>query len=203
MSYAKWLALVLGVSLAMVALASVGTAAATELCSANEAPCAETNMYKPGQEVRGVIAGKFIWTGTFAVECLKSTFKGQLENTGSAGETVAISGESLSFGECGACTVTVNKAPTQEVHTDGAVVDGNGAVTWKAFEISMTCSGISCKWGGNIEAAMTLAGGNTAILRISKASVPLIGGAGEFFCGKRGEWDAEYEITTPKPLFVV
>ena len=161
-------------------------------------------MYSTGQEYHAVLTSgkKAVLTGTFAITCEESTYKGKQENTGSATETVKVEGEALTFKSCGSATVTVNKVPTLEVHTDGSTPD-NGTVTGKNFEVTVVALGITCKYGGEVTTGLTIDGGTSPELTATKAPIKVTGGSGEFFCGKEGFWDAEYEITTPKPLWVI
>jgi hypothetical protein len=201
MKYLKMLGLAV-VAIAALSAFAAGSASATELCSKNESPCGAGNKYGVGTEIKSSLkAGKIATlTGTFAVECEESAIEGKVENEGGAAATVSGKISKMTFTKCGNCTVTVNKNPTLEAHSTGG---GNGSITAIGFEVSITCLGVTCKYGGNIEANVTAAGGNPAVITATKAAIPVTGGAGEFFCGKKGEWDAEYEVTTPKPMFVV
>jgi hypothetical protein len=208
MKYLKMLGLAVVAAAALSAFLGAGTASATEACSTATSPCSGT-MYGVGQEVHGVLSSATaVLEGSLNVICKKSTFKGSGENTGSSTETVKISGEELTFGECsvpGVCataTVTTNIQPTLEVHTEGTTHE-NGVATAKGFTVTVVCGGISCHYSGTVETGLTIKGGNPAHLIATKAPIPVEKASEEFFCGKFGEWNAEYEITTPKPLFIV
>jgi hypothetical protein len=155
-------------------------------------------------------AGKVaVITGALAVQCEKTTFTGEQENTGGATETIKIKGTVLTNEECevpGVCqsaTVPTNTQPTLEIHNDGTTPD-NGTETVKGFTITAVCGAITCKYSGEVQPGLTIKGGNPATLIATKAPIPVEDPAKEaFFCGKFAEWDAEYEITTPKPLWIV
>jgi hypothetical protein len=189
------------VAVALCAFAGADSAAATELCTVNESPCAAVNMYPSGTAVKeqlkaGVLS---VLTGTFLVECQKSTIEGTTQNTGSATETVKVLVTAMTFTECGVCTVTVNKLPALEIHASGG---GNGTVTLSGFTATIKCSGITCKYAGGITTGMTIIGGFPAKMVVNESRIAREEGP-EAFCGAFGAWDAEYEITAPKPLFVV
>jgi hypothetical protein len=219
MKYLKIFGLAVVAAAALGAFLGAGTASATEACKATEVPCSEANMYKTGQEYHGVlISPTATLTGPLPVECKKSTFQGKQENTGSSSETLKVQGESLTFEECkvpGVCNpavVTVNIQPTLEVHTDieenankeKVEKPDNGIVTAKGFTVTIVCGGITCKYSGEVTTGLTVKGSGTSPeLIATKAPIPVEAKAEEFFCGKQGEWDATYTITTPNPLWVI
>jgi hypothetical protein len=214
MKYLKMLGLAVVAAAALSAVAGAGSASATEACKATENPCSEANMYKTGQEVHAVLTlnKTATLTGALNVVCKKSTFKGSQENTGSNTETLKIKGEELTFGECsvpGVCataTVTTNIQPTLEIHTDiegGVEKPDNGIVTAKGFTVTVVCGGITCKYSGEVMTGLTIKGGAPAELIANEAPIPVEKKEEEFFCGKFGAWDAEYEVTTPTPLWII
>jgi hypothetical protein len=204
----KMFGLAVVAAVALGAFFGAGSAAATEACKATESPCPETKMYKAGQEYHAVLKAGTVttMTGALPVVCNKSTFRGSQENTGGATETLKIKGESLTFEECsvsGLCataTMTMNIQPTIEVHSE--TTPDNGIVTSKNFTTTAVCGGITCKYAGEVTTGLTLKGGNPATLVATKAPIPVEAESSEFWCGKKAEWDAEYEVTTPKPLWI-
>jgi hypothetical protein len=210
MKQLKMLGLAVTAAAALGAFLGAGSAVATEACNVNQSPCPEADMYDTGQEYHAVLkAGTTsVLTGPLAVVAQASTFKGSQENTGGSTETLKIKGEILTFGRAsvtGVCdeahtTVTTNIQPTLEVHSEGS---GNGTVTMKGFTITVVCGSVTCKYAGEVTTGLTIKGGDPAILIANKAPLPVEGGSGEFFCGKKAEWDAEYELEMPEPLWIV
>jgi len=194
---------------ALMAFVGASTASATELCSTNTTPCSGT-MYGAGTKIEMRLKGGTKWflVAAFAtVECSESTIKGETSSTGGASETVKGAITTLSFGTCN-CTVTVLQNGEFEIHTEQASSNGNGTLTLKNTRITITCAGVSCIFGA--AAAGTdlglLGGGNPALL-VTVREVPWIAGdsgAGvcTLFTGL-GTWESVYEVTAPKPLFVI
>jgi hypothetical protein len=194
----------------MVAVAGfafgAGTASATEACSKLESPCAAANMYGANQNFKGKLPAAAVaeFTGVLAFACNVSEFEGKLENTGGAEETLFVKLTKLTFAGCGgAAVVVVNKIPTLEIHTDNPEkVDGNGNVTGTEMTITVTVGLVKCEYAGPIKAGLTLQGGNPAGLIATKVTLSLERGA-QMLCGQEIQWDGSYEITEPKPLFII
>jgi RHS repeat-associated protein len=201
----KILGLVAVAAVASIALIGAGTASATALCKNNASTTSCSAAYGSGTEVKtSLVSGtksKLVAEG-LNVECGKSSMVGKSSNAGSASETVKGSIETLTFEECGNNTVTVLKNGSLEIHhTSGT---DNGTVTSTGAEITILThlpflGTIHCIYATNSTDLGTLTGGNPAKLSVN-AEVPRV--TTSPFCSEKATWTAEYEVTSPKPLYV-
>jgi len=141
--------------------------------------------------------------GFASFTCTESTIKGRTANTGSATETVRANIETLTFGSCNA-TVTVIKNGSLEIHTQGAIANNNGTLTWSGSEITTATQGTSCVYGTSNTNLGTLTGsttrgGSTATLDISAELLKISGG---FLCANPMHWEGSYTVTEPDWLDV-
>lgn len=203
MKHLKMLGLCLAGVLAAMALLGAGTASATKLCSENKSPCPAGSTIGSGSSINGqLVSGtKAVFVTTLTtVECSESTISGKTTSAGGAG--VAVKGEisSVVWKSCtsglGSCTTSATGLPwLSEVTGSG----GNGTMTVSNAGGKFTCGGISCEYS-TTSAATSVTGGNPAIVKANKVSLSKKSG---IFCPSTATWTSEYEITTPKPLFVV
>jgi hypothetical protein len=204
MKHIKVLGLCLLGALAAMALMGAGTASATKLCSENKSPCPAGSTVKTGAAIKGqLVAGtKAVFVTSFlTVECTESTIDGKTTSEGGAG--VSVKGEitAVAWKNCksnggGACTTSALSLPwLTEVTGSG----GSGTMTVSNAVGKFTC-GITCEYEAKT-AAVSATGGNPALIKANKVSFSKKGGS--FFCPATATWSSEYEITTPKPLFVV
>jgi hypothetical protein len=200
------LALVSALVLAGALAVGVGSAAATEFCSTNTSPCTGT-MYGPGTELKGSLtSGKTaVLTNSIGnVTCTAATMAGKMTSTGGSG-TTPISGEvtSVTWSSCvgpfgTACTVQALNLPwkltgekTGET-TFNVVVSGSPGVT-------VVCgSFLNCTFS---QTSLTLSGVNGSPARVTANAVGLNQSGG--LCPKTASYDAEYNVTTPNPLYAV
>jgi hypothetical protein len=150
----------------------------------------------------GTIAN--LTTSTGNVTCSTSSVEGKTSNAGGAG--VPVTGEitSLKFSNCTmdvfgspSCTVTSVGIPTSvEANATGG---GNGTMTTGEAGATVVCAGfINCTFTApGIELGVT--GGNPA--HVTANAEKLTGGGS--LCPSEAKWDATYEVTAPKPLFLV
>jgi hypothetical protein len=194
----------IGVTSLMVAMGA-GAASASILCSTETSPCTGT-VYGSGTKISAQLkAGTTAkLTSSFGtVTCKSSSLSGKTTN-GEGHMTIT----EMNTGSCtdslgGNCTETATHLPwTGEWHTHwwggGYWVyseDGKGEPK-RDYECPAT--GMECEFGSP-EFALEVNGGNPAIA-ISK-EVPLEGGEG-ISCPSEAFLDAEWEITSPKPLFL-
>jgi hypothetical protein len=210
MKYVKMLGLAAIAAMALSAVAGASTASATELCSTNTSPCSGT-MYPVGTEIKAELkaggAGAVITNNITNWTCKKSAISGKTTTTGSATETVLGQITALTFTECTntageKCTAEAVHLPYKaEIHATGG---GNGTLTVSSGgngnpgEILVCGTDINCTFSF-ATASLSLTGGNPAILKAGKIKLETAGG----ICPAEASWDAEYEVTSPKPLFVV
>jgi hypothetical protein len=212
MRYLKTLGLAAVAAMALAAFVGAGTASATELCSTNTSPCTGT-MYPAGTKIESKLkAGtKAVLTNPITnVTCTGSGVGGATSTTGSSTETVKGSITAFSFTGCSdtfgdTCTVTTLNLPyNAEIHTTEEKANGNGKLTVRSSGKGNPGATVVC--GAFINCTFTTAlatlhvdGGNPALA--TALGIPLLRTGG--LCPKEANWDAEYEVTTPKPLFVI
>ena len=194
---------------AFALLLGVGSASAsTLLCKTNTAPCGAP--YVVGTEFKSQLkAGtEAVLTAGFAtVKCGESTRSGKVAN--SEGDAVKIAIETLTFAKCN-CAVTVLKNGSLEIeHIAGA--EAKGTATGKGTELTINCSGLSCKFGTAATGTDlgTFTGGEVsgehAVLDESLNLPYIAGDASNFSCtlgSGTGAWKADYTVTAPKPVYV-
>jgi len=195
-----------GLCLVLAAAATAfgaGTASAAKLCSVNTSPCPAKNTYGKGTSIKTqLVAGtnSVMSSGFVTIKCSSSTMNGKTTSEGGAG---AVTGEitSVSWKNCtsglGACTASSLNTPwPAEVTGSG----GNGTMTVQKPGGEFTCAGTTCQYEAS-KASVSVTGGSPAIVKASSVSFSKIGGG--FLCSSTASWTAEYEVTSPNPLFIV
>jgi len=204
MKHMKIFGLCLLGAVAAMALLGVGTASATKLCTENKSPCPAGSTIKTGSAIKAqLVAGtkSVFTTSILTVECSESTIEGKTTSEG-GGAGVAVKGEitAVVWSKCqtpggGACTASPLGLPwLSEVTGTG----GNGTMTVNKAAGKFSC-GVTCEYEAS-SVATSVTGGSPAVIKASKASFNKKGG---IFCPATATWSSEYEITTPKPVFVV
>lgn len=202
MRYIKMFGLCLALAAVTMALGA-GTASATKLCSVNSSPCPAGNTYGKGTAIKTqLVAGtkSVMSSGFVTITCSESTMSGKTTTAGGSG---AVLGEisSVTWKSCtsslGSCTTSALNTPwPAEVTGSG----GNGTMTVSKPGGKFTCGGTTCEYEGS-KASVSISGGNPARAKASNVSFSKIGGS--FLCSSTASWSAEYEVTSPKPLFIV
>jgi hypothetical protein len=215
MKYVKMLGLAAVAAAALMAFVGASTASATVLCKNNSNTTTCSEKYGVGTEIHAVLdAGNVakLTTSFKNIECTESTVAGKIENAGSS--TTTVSGNitvtepepgktvpELTFGGCN-CTVAVLKAGSLEIHQIAGT--DNGTLTSSNAEVTASCSTIfgtvHCIYATNATDLGTLTGGNPATLDIESQNIPRL--TTNALCDESANWDAKYEVTSPKPLFV-
>jgi hypothetical protein len=199
-------------AIAATALASSGSASATVFCKVEKDPCPTESMVTTGSAVKITLK-----TGTedviktssgIEIRCTSGEFEGELENTGASGEEVTTKMKSAKKGTCksGSCevepTVTAEGLPGLWHWTKTKLFPffhtKKTKPKWKAscriFGATVTCV---------MSAEETLApgtSGSPAILKDENAAYTITESPAA--CGSTATENAEWEITTPKPLYV-
>jgi len=216
MKYVKMLGLAAVAAAALMAFVGASTASATVLCkttgtgSPTGTTCPANQAYPAGTEIHAVNEGNAVLTGpetTVLITCTISTVKGSTENEGSNTETVKGPIEKLTFENCGAgVTVTVLKPGKLEVHWIEGTHDGT--LTSSGAEVTTVTPSIF----GNVHCIYTTTNSdigklthsstdtNAATMEAEHAPLQQLSTSG--LCPSQAFWDAKYEVTTPKPLFV-
>jgi hypothetical protein len=212
MKYLKMLGLAAIAALALTAFGA-GSASATNLCSTNTNPCTGT-LYGAGTNLSAKLK-----TGTTAVltnsldtvTCTESSISGSISSNTSSGKNTTGTISSVTFTGCtdqngSNCTVEVKNTPWHaEATTETSKSNGNGKLDVKSHgtghpEAKVVCGGfLSCTFGTEL-ATLGITGGNPAAVKAAGINLSLISG---FFCPSSATWDAEYEVTAPKPLYVI
>ncbi len=173
----------------------------TVLCTEKVSTCPLGKTDGTGTEIAAslVSGAKFKITNTFkTIECSKSSISAKVASTG---EKITATVEALTFGECN-CTFTVLKKG-ELIFSHIAATD-NGTLTSNGAEITGSCSTIfgtvHCIYVTESTDMGTLEGGNPAKIKSSAANIPRL--TTHVLCAEEASWDAEYEVTSPKPLYV-
>jgi hypothetical protein len=202
MKYLKMLGLVAVLAMATMAFGA-GTASATKLCSVDTSPCPAGNTYGKGTAIKTQLvpgASSTMSSGFVNITCSESTMSGKTTSEGGSG---AVLGEisSATWKGCtsslGSCTASSLKTPwPAEVTGSG----GNGTLSVQHPGAKFTCGGTTCEYEAS-KASLSVTGGNPAKAKASNISLSKIGGG--FLCSSTASWSGEYEVTSPKPLFIV
>jgi hypothetical protein len=175
-----------------------GTASATVLCGNKEttkcaAPFGVGTTLKASAIVTTVIHTPFK-----TIECKKSTLVGKTKNQ--SGVSVEGTIDELTYAECN-CTVNVLKNGTFGIFNN-AGTDNGGFVT-TGTEITVNCSSpfgtIHCIYLTNSTELGTVIGGNPAKI-VMEATLPAV--VTNALCPEERTLTAEYEVTSPNPLYV-
>jgi hypothetical protein len=203
MKHMKILGLCLLGALAAMALVGTGTASATKLCSVNTSPCPAGNTYGKGTSIKAQLpagTNSVMSSGFVTITCSSSTMSGKTTSEGGAG---AVTGEisSVTWKNCtsglGSCTASALNTPWKvEVSGSG----GSGTMTVNKPGGKFTCGGVTCEYEAS-KASVSATGGNPATIKASGVSFSKIGGS--FLCSSSASWTSTYEVTSPKPLFIV
>jgi hypothetical protein len=213
MKYLKMLGLAASAALAITAFGAGSASAATHLCSTNTNPCTGT-VYGVGTTFAGKLkigTTAVLTNNVDTVSCSSSVISGEITEATNASGNVTGKFTSVTFTGCtdqnGAnCTVEIKNLPWHaEVLTEATKSNGNGKLLIKGSgvghpEAKVVCPGfLSCTFGTTL-ALLGVTGGNPALIKASEVDLPLNSG---FLCPSSVKWDAEYEVTAPKPLFVI
>jgi hypothetical protein len=204
MKYLKFLGLAFVAILAVTALAGTASASAKAiLCSTNTNPCTGTK-YPSGTKVTAQLVsgtGATLTMGIYNIVCKKSMVSGVTTNAEAHGEITGLTFSECSLGTTPCSATAVNLPYTAEAV---ATAGGNGDLTITSKVgggnpgATIVCgTTINCTF---ISSSITfgVTGGNPGILAAKEAELSRSGG----LCPSTAKWDAEYEITAPKPLFL-
>jgi len=193
MKYVKMLGLAALAAAALMAFA--GSASATTLTSPSGTQYSGT-IAATLSSASATLKSSFIGE----VVCKKSTVEGKVESQG-AEVTAKGNLSSLTFTECNG-TVTVLKAGSLEVHTEGEKANGNGTLTSSGAEVTVELAGLHCIFTTSNTDVGKVTGGTTATLTAASQAIPRTGGRSGAFCGSSATWNATYSVTTPDTLLI-
>jgi hypothetical protein len=199
----------LSFTLLALTVAGPGSASASELCSTNTSPCTGT-IYGRHTTITAALPmnGSVLFTNSiFNVTCKKSTMSGETTTAGSVGNPVVAEIKTLTFNECKETAgITCTAAPANLPYA--ASISANGAGNGSLFvtssgpgnpSIQLNCGPLLNCVLSKPSISLTIAGGNPAT--VTANAVPM-NRAGPF-CPTFAELTAVWEITAPKPFFVV
>ena len=202
----KMLAFAVAASAALIAFVGASTASAGILCKNFTEPC--NSILKNGEALSSQVGAKKkarINTTYAVAECNKSTLAGKVTKEGGKGIAPEVTVETLSFGECSNCEVTVLKAGTYYVSTFPET--GNGTAIGTGQEFVTKCNWafgkMKCTWVTKATPLGEIEGGSPAVIDVFNADPVLNEAASDKLCEKEAFWYGEYEITKPVALFVV
>jgi hypothetical protein len=203
MKYVKMLGLTAIAATALMAFIGAGTASATVLCknNLNTEKCSE--RYPAGTKLEAKLIGTAKLDTSFkTVTCNKvSPGTGTMETEGSATTTPFGKNGTGTYEECN-CEIKVLKEGSLEIHQIAGT--DNGTLTESGGEVTMTCSSIfgnvHCIYGSgaNVDGG-ELKGGNPA-KEVVSLNIPRL--PTNSICSEEAVLTGEYEITSPKPLYV-
>src|SRR5215218_5369860 len=193
----------------VLSLGIPGSASAMELCSTNTSPCTGTK-YGVGTTISAQLkAGtSTVLTNSITnVKCTKSRFFATIISFPTPWGRISIPAVGVETSECHtssgtSCTVTPNNLPwTGDIGASGG---GNGSLSIYSGGTGNPSATVVCGFLINCtfstaKATLSVTGGNPAIVKANGVPLERSGG----FCPSTSNWDAEYEITSPKPIFAV
>jgi hypothetical protein len=203
----KMLGLAVVAALALAALAGVGSASATSLCSAWEHPCAAGKQLSLPQTLNAH-ATKFTLTtsGLEPANCNSPELKLQASKKEASGiitgQVTALNVNTCSVGWCGKAEAT-HLPYNAEIKATGG---GSGTVTLSSSGAGKPAIKLNgCKFGGNeancvfgaSKITSQLTGGNHASLAVSKTTLSLEEGYVGACVVENWELNANYEATAP------
>jgi len=208
------LGLVAVAAMALTAMLGVGSASATtKLCKTTTNPC--TEPYGTGTVIEASSTKALLTNSISNISCTGSAIKGKTTSAGGgAGTETTVLGtiELLNFTGCSTASGTKCNDPTvlnlpyfAELHTttEGKVND-NGLMTVTSSGKGNPGATVVCGFLINCtfttsQANIHISGGTSPIAHAEGIALERSGG----FCPSFSFWDATYNITTPKPLYVI
>lgn len=209
MKYVKMMSLVAMAAMVLMAFVGASNASATVFCRTEPTTggtgttgttCPEGWAYPAGTRNHEVNVGAVSLKTEFnTIECKKSTIEGEIENEGSATETVKGPVRTLTFEECN-CETIVLKPGTQEFHWIPDTF--NATLTSSGNEVTAKCNTIfgtvHCIYLTQNTDLGEITGGAPATAHI-EASIPRLSTSS--VCAGEALWKGTYEVTSPTPLY--
>lgn len=201
MKHLKMLGIVAIAAATLTALAAVGPAQATVLCTSKDTPgCTGPHTYPAATEIdfsqKSGASIRFTSGATTVTTCTGNTIKGQTTST--SAEAIKLKIETLTWTGCGQTvdTLVLGELSIQQIKgTHSATVKATGT-QW-----TMTISGVSCTYGfGESTYLGTLTNGEEPALTFAAPAKKLAGGA---TCPAEITLDDELVVTAPHALYAV
>jgi hypothetical protein len=203
MKHIKMMGLAIVAALALMAIAGAASASASAvLCSTNTNPCTGTK-YGSGTKISAQLKSgthATLTTSVTNVTCTKSTVGGVTNTAEGHGEITGFTFSGCTATSNGsACTVkTLNLNYTATANPGSLTITpgpkgGNPGATVECPNAFINCTFTTSS------ITLSVTGGNPAIITASNEPLQREGG----LCPSEAKWDATYEVTSPKPLFLV
>jgi hypothetical protein len=207
-------------AMAFMAVIGAGTASAanTTLCKVEESPCKAENHYAIGTAISSTSSNATLTSNLGSVVCTKSSVGGKTTTTGSSKTDVEGKIESLSFTGCElttpffgtkhACTVTSINTPYKAVITNnggtkGTLTVSSGGTGDPGAKVDCGQSVLRCQFTAKSLVLDALSTTATMAAMITAEAEPLERTVYEGgICPSESKWDATYEVTAPKPLYI-
>jgi hypothetical protein len=196
MKQMKMLVLALVLAAVLMAIIGAGTSSATMLCNSNTTPC--SNLVTINTVVDLESTSSHVFKPGFAtVKCEKSEIAWKLESQSETGGAAKGAATGLTFAECDATVVVLQKGSLQIAHTAGTM---NGTVSSEGLLIELATGGIKCKYGTpTLRAIGSITGGSPATVKVEAQLVKVEGGA---LCVNPATWTGNYSVGFPNPLYI-
>jgi hypothetical protein len=206
----RMVGVVVGVVALFAALTAAGSASAATLCKVRAVSCPPAERYPAETAIKAQLRPKVVAefrTNIANISCTSSKIEGK--TTAASGSPLPLQISEVSFGGCngeglGSCTFTTEHLPFAGSISASSTL-GNGTFTLSgggsgAPYFHMACGGgVQCIFASPALSAAVV-GGNPANLTINQ-SLERIQNPG-YTCPSTVSLMAEWEVTTPKPLFV-
>jgi len=196
MKYLKMLGIAALASLAVMAVAGVGTAAAgTKVCK----NALGTECYPAGTKLSANSTHALLTTNLTNVTCKKSLVTGTMDGTTGHGQVTG-----LTFGECvatsngSACTVTAINLPYTATAIAGPALTLTPISGPMGATVVCPNALINCTFTSK-HLILDVTNGAPATVHAKEEPLEREGG----FCPSESKWDATYTVTAPNPLYIV
>jgi hypothetical protein len=200
-------ALGLGLVAAIASMAVIGAGPAlanteTALCKVKELVCPAGSQYGAGTVIKGTLKSgtKAILTGSLKVECEESNVGIELKGA-SLGPTVLGKFTELKFNKCTTCPkVTSLLNLFGEAHIKNVLnLKGLLTVLTPTVHLEECFGSVTC----TVSASAVELDVDTSVEPATvKAINEKLSVSGGFLCGSSGTWNAEYLLTSPKPIYI-
>jgi hypothetical protein len=144
--------------------------------------------------------------GIGEVTCMNSKLEGKMTTAGGAlgvpvkGGIIEATWTNCTCNGVAATMVPGNLAWSTEINGTG---NKDGALTLLEPRLKIECEGLVCNYQKASITNLQFKGGNPAEIHAAIGQVFFERAPGSFFfCAMSAEWDAEYEVMAPKPVFV-
>lgn len=195
----------------VLAIVAAGGASATRLCQEEGVAeaCPAGKIIGAGTAMKAQLAGgipSVLHVGFGEVTCMGSKLEGKTTSAGGVlgvpvkGGIIEASWTNCECAGAAALMEPGNLTWGTEINGSG---NKDGTLTILEPRVKIECNGLFCNYQKTSITNLQFKGGNPAELQAAIGQVFLERAPGSFpGCAVLAEWDAEYEVTTPQPVFV-